>query len=466
MPEGPELHLSSQFINAICKGRIFSGTVRKNPIHKCADVVWDAAAYTISSVSRGKELKVFLQSLKREADEKSNVEHGAVTSKIEAAKRLHLLFNFGMSGKFEFTSVSELPKHAHLSFFTKTDDMALSFVDYRRFGKWQVGADWSPDRGPCVLFEYPQFRSNVLNSLDNSAFNKPVCEVLLNQKYFNGIGNYLRAEICYRGGVRPFDQARAVFSALPDVPDDVKVKTEDGVKDTAKAKVKAERPDILELCNTIPLEVVGLGTSLYLPEDEHSDMSKFSLWLQCYYKCGMKNVADHNKRTMWYHGDPGPMLPRESGCKRRHGVYDKKLTKSGKKMKKEENVDAEDKQNDDSSTEKMKRCPKSSRQDKQGSPAKPKRITRTSLKTLVDESTKTSKTTTKVKKAPRKKSSSKAADEANGISGTKTISSKEKKQNARRVKGNLKSDEKDTKSKSGVRSRATRAAVIGANVAE
>merc|ERR1711963_644214 len=74
MPEGPELHLSSQFINSICKGRIFSGKVKRNPIHKCAEVCWDAAAYTISAVSRGKELKVFLQALKAEKDVKPKVD--------------------------------------------------------------------------------------------------------------------------------------------------------------------------------------------------------------------------------------------------------------------------------------------------------------------------------------------------------------------------------------------------------
>ena len=42
------------------------------------------------------------------------------------------------------------------------------------------------------------FRNNVLQNLEAAAFNKPICEVLLNQKYFNGIGNYLRAEILYR----------------------------------------------------------------------------------------------------------------------------------------------------------------------------------------------------------------------------------------------------------------------------
>lgn len=41
-------------------------------------------------------------------------------------------------------------------------------------------------------------RENVLKNLEDKAFDKPICEALLNQKFFNGIGNYLRAEILYR----------------------------------------------------------------------------------------------------------------------------------------------------------------------------------------------------------------------------------------------------------------------------
>lgn len=155
MPEGPELNLSSQFINFISKGRLFAGKVRKNPIHKCAEVKWNEPRYTVAAVSRGKELKVFLQTHREEKDEKK----GAKSRVKDEGKRLHIVFNFGMSGHFEFTSVKELPKHAHLSFFTNTQPaMALSFVDPRRFGKWQVDTDWSPNRGPCVMSEYPQFR--------------------------------------------------------------------------------------------------------------------------------------------------------------------------------------------------------------------------------------------------------------------------------------------------------------------
>ena len=57
---------------------------------------------------------------------------------------------------------------------------------------------WSKERGPDPMFEYDEFRSNVLENLEDRIFDKPLCEVMHNQKYFNGIGNYLRAEVILR----------------------------------------------------------------------------------------------------------------------------------------------------------------------------------------------------------------------------------------------------------------------------
>ncbi|CAL4196267.1 unnamed protein product, partial [Meganyctiphanes norvegica] len=34
-------------------------------------------------------------------------------------------------------------------------------------------------------------------------------------------------------------------------------------------------------------------------------------WLQCYYVDGMKNMADHKKRTIWFTGEPGPLVPKD-----------------------------------------------------------------------------------------------------------------------------------------------------------
>ncbi|VDI02804.1 endonuclease VIII-like 1 [Mytilus galloprovincialis] len=293
MPEGPELYMSGQFINQTCRNNLFSGQIVKSLVSRQPDIDWNEETYTISAVTRGKELKLTLQSIPN--DQKENKKCAKKQNKT-----LDIVFQFGMSGKFDFYEANELQKHAHLNFFTKTENnksvqMVLSFVDYRRFGKWQPNGNWSVERGPCVLTDYIPFRENILKNVELSVFRKPICEVLLNQKYFNGIGNYLRAEICYRAGIPPFQDARSVLEPL--------------LTETNEVKIKSEKPDILQLCHLLPNEVINLGGTGYDPENRDPDYSKFTEWLQCYYKPGMKNMADHNKRTMWYDGNPGPLKP-------------------------------------------------------------------------------------------------------------------------------------------------------------
>ena len=196
MPEGPELCVNSRFVNHVCRGRLFKGKVFKSPVSKCCDINFCSEAYSITSEARGKEMALTLQCT------------------LEPENRLRLLFRFGMSGKFRFSPASELPKHAHLQFFSRTANAAgcdagageskqspsvLSFVDVRRFGSWRVmPTGWGEDRGPDPMFEYNTFRNQVLQNLEDAVFSKPICEVMLNQTYFNGIGNYLRAEILFR----------------------------------------------------------------------------------------------------------------------------------------------------------------------------------------------------------------------------------------------------------------------------
>ncbi|XP_059172497.1 endonuclease 8-like 1 [Physella acuta] len=363
MPEGPELFLSSLFVNRICKDIIFGGKVVKNPIHKCQDIEWDEPQYSISAESKGKELMLHLKALNpAEKNSMKNKKQPANSSKING-KSLSIQFSFGMSGKFEFTPADQLLKHSHLSFFTKTEPkMALSFVDYRRFGKWRPEASWTSARGPCVIQEYEDFVTNIVNNLNDAAFNKPICEAMLNQKYFNGIGNYLRAEILYRCKIPPFERASSVLKLQTDdeiKPEETKggkkpkakrqPKTEISANNTngitsemtdvdnskkeikqeeaeqalnenkvsASGKLTAQAQELLRLCHTIPLEVVQLGSTkytlseMYVKGEENGEQG-FDDWLQCYYQPGMKNMVDHNKRTMWFSGPAGPLAPPES----------------------------------------------------------------------------------------------------------------------------------------------------------
>lgn len=96
-------------------------------------------------------------------------------------------------------------------------------------------------------------RENVLRNLADKVFDRPICEALLDQRFFNGIGNYLRAEILYRLRIPPFEKARTVLEALKQQRPSPKLTL------SQKIKAKLQNPDLLELCHSVPKEVVQLG---------------------------------------------------------------------------------------------------------------------------------------------------------------------------------------------------------------
>ncbi|NXS14278.1 NEIL1 Endonuclease, partial [Neodrepanis coruscans] len=246
------------------------------------EVPFRSEAYRISATARGKELRLTLSSLDP-----------------AAALSQDLVFRFGMSGSFRLCPAAELPRHAHLCFLTsESPPRALCFVDARRFGSWRLGDAWQPERGPCVVSEYQAFRENVLKNLDDKAFDKPICEALLNQKYFNGIGNYLRAEILYRLKIPPFEKARTVLEALKDQQQE-RQKKDCSLTLSKKVRLMRENLDLLELCHTVPIEVIRAEKQLVDPE--HPDnYATFKNWLQCYSVPGMSSLRDHNGRTIWF----------------------------------------------------------------------------------------------------------------------------------------------------------------------
>lgn len=75
----------------------------------------------------------------------------------------------------------------------------------------------------------------------------------MDQRFFNGIGNYLRAEILYRLKIPPFEKARTVLEALQQCRPSPELTL------SQKIKAKLQNPDLLELCHLVPKEVVQLG---------------------------------------------------------------------------------------------------------------------------------------------------------------------------------------------------------------
>lgn len=253
MPEISEVRIMSDYINQSSKGRVFTN-IRKSKVSKVKTALkCEFEYFSISAVSRGKELKLILRN--------------------KAGKEKSLICTMGMSGNWLFYPIDEIYEHIHLMFDT-IDGYTLGLVDMRRFAKWKWG-NWNLDRSPDPVKEYDAFENNIHENLNKKIFNKPISELLLDQRYFNGIGNYLRCEILYKSNQNPF---------MP-----------------AKQAIK-ENKILLNNCKTLAIEAYQLGGGqLKSWENPYKTSSKsFSQWIACYANPKMSKITDKTGRTLWY----------------------------------------------------------------------------------------------------------------------------------------------------------------------
>ena len=254
MPELAELKLTAEYVNSASKGEKFVA-VKKSKVHKGLDIdLPNWRKFRVEASSRGKELLLTL----RDVDSKQSET---------------ILMTMGMSGHFQMTNTGKEPKHAHLIFYTD-DGVSLSFVDVRRFGKWKQGEIYSTNRGPDPTSQYDAFVDHINANLSKTAFSKPIYEALMDQRYFNGIGNYLRAEIIYR-----LETLNPQLSA----------------RDAIKSY-----PEILELCRDIPMQAYeSNGGSIKDWKNPFGENNTFKML--CYgNKVLMTDKIDSNGRRFWY----------------------------------------------------------------------------------------------------------------------------------------------------------------------
>lgn len=251
MPELAELKIMSEYINKNSHNRVFIG-LRKSVVSKVKTpmkIPFDV--FTINAISRGKELKLKLASKDSE---------------------MNLMCSMGMSGNWTFSKTGEEPKHSHLM-FDVLGGWTLSLVDVRRFAKWKWG-DWNTGRGPDPTYEYELFVNNIYDNIDHKSFQREISELLMDQKWFNGIGNYLRSTILYYADQSPWMSAKEAI---------------------------LQNPKILELCKEAPLmaykmsggQLKDWANPFHKPEDKVS----FRDWV-FYYKGS--SCTDGSGRRLWF----------------------------------------------------------------------------------------------------------------------------------------------------------------------
>ena len=107
-----------------------------------------------------------------------------------------------MTGKWS----EKKEKHSHFKIET-SDNTKIYFTDPRRFGnikivsKDQLDKDYYKE-GDFLNYNTPikKYAEYLVNNLKSE---QEVCKILLNQKYFSGVGNYLKSEILYKAKIHP-----------------------------------------------------------------------------------------------------------------------------------------------------------------------------------------------------------------------------------------------------------------------
>jgi endonuclease VIII-like 1 len=197
LPEIDSLRITADLINDWSKNEKYQW-IRQDTTSKNKLILKDPIdqPFKIIAKSRGKEFKLVL-----------------VNDQIKT-----LMFTFGMTGYWLSGDINNPPKHTKVAIININKKQALYFIDVRRFGKWRWG-DWAENRGPDPIDEFDDFKNNIINNLHDKTFNKPICEMLMNQKYFNGIGNYLRAMIVDMVDCNPFMSASNAIKKYPEILD-------------------------------------------------------------------------------------------------------------------------------------------------------------------------------------------------------------------------------------------------------
>lgn len=251
MPELAEVKIVADYVNHHSKDITFSKVfhVKKGNIPEDSNLIEN---FKLIADSNGKEL---ILTLKNES------------------KTISISVFMGMSGNWLFTDTSTWSdrKFTRLRLDT-TDGHSLLLWGLYMGPKYRVGGFTGVKRGPDPTKYFDNFKSSVLSNLDKKNFDKPICEALLDQKYFNGIGNYLRSTILYYAGINPFEEARKSLN---------------------------QYPQILELCRTVPLKAIDLngGQLQDWKNPFDTDYDEFKKWV--FYQKGL-SVKDNTGRTFWY----------------------------------------------------------------------------------------------------------------------------------------------------------------------
>jgi endonuclease VIII-like 1 len=265
MPELAEVKLTSEFVNK--HGNKTFVKLEKSPVSKVKTDLSEMNynSFIVRGKSRGKEMVVTF------------IDAGVPFQKATSKK---MKVTLGMSGGWIYYDPTHIDnekyhKHTHLRLIDEKG-WILGLYDVRRFAKWSWNDFDTVGRGPCPFEDSIAFGDNLReNWYTNPDFKKhKLSEIIMSQRWFNGVGNYLRAEILYRLNRDPF--------------------------------ITASDLSLEDLNNLIALTIgcvkqaykLGGGQLKDWKNPNGEDPQHFKDWMKCYGR--LEKTLDGTGRTFWY----------------------------------------------------------------------------------------------------------------------------------------------------------------------
>lgn len=185
MPEGPELKIQADQLHEILNDK------------ELLSITWDdRSKYRKSGIEGYEEFQKYLPSkiLRVTTKGKKLIFH--------LDNDLHIVSSLGLEGHW----LTEKRKHSNLQ-LNLSDGSVIYFDDTRHFGSIELFLfkelldERLSEIGPDLLSEEVSFE--LFKTRITKSQKKQICQVLMDQKYVAGIGNYLKAEILYASKIRP-----------------------------------------------------------------------------------------------------------------------------------------------------------------------------------------------------------------------------------------------------------------------
>ena len=262
MPEAPEIRIMSQFFNAKL-GTCDVIKVEKSPLSKnqCdLSPVNDGRKWKVFSSFRGKEMMV----------------------KLSSGDDVHSLkINFARIGALKTCPVNSLPddfdKAAVLRFYTDTEILYL--YDFTRYSIWRWSDQWDTNRSPDIVVQHNEWRQHLYKHRKIDYFKRPIFDIILDQRFFNGLGNFSRSELLCRTRCSPFMNFNEILES------------------------DIMRNDFFEVSKETLDDIARLGgfQFKYWQNPFGMDKKKFNKWVRCYNKFPKTFYQKDSKgRKFWF----------------------------------------------------------------------------------------------------------------------------------------------------------------------